>query len=238
MTLHSLKKHSDAVKNILKKYTGMDPVIPIHFLEKAPYLFDFSNKNKKLKLADIHNAKKFIGYVSSTIQNNNCMFGAGGYGEDRIIYRRSHLFEGDVEPRSIHLGIDVWMPVKTPVYSPLPALIHSFKDNNTFGDYGPTIILQHSLNGVKFYTLYGHLSRSSLKNLRVGMKIKKGQQIALLGKYHENGQWPAHLHFQIISDVLGKRGDFPGVASLSEQTYYLTLCPDPNLILRIAALKQ
>lgn len=213
-------------------------MIPINFLGTSPHIFDFTKKNIKLTSLDLSNKEEFINYVKDTLKNSGCKFGIGGYGENRIIYRRSNLFENNIEPRSIHLGIDVWMPTETPIYSPLPAKVHSFKDNNNFGDYGPTIILEHFLNGANFFTLYGHLSRSSLKNLKEGMIIKKGQKIATLGNYDENGQWPPHLHFQIISNLLGKSGDFPGVATISEKKFYLTLCPDPNLILRITAVAK
>jgi len=238
-SIHSIENHSNSVKNVLTRYKNIGAVIPAYFLETPPHIFDFSKKNNKLVSIDLNNAEGFIHYIHNILKFHNCRFGIGGYGENRIIYRRSNLFKNNNrEPRSIHLAIDLWLPQKTPIYSPLPAVIHSFKDNNNFGDYGPTIILQHSLSGVTFYTLYGHLSRSSLKNIKVGMKIKKGQHIATLGNYDENGQWPAHLHFQIISNLLGKEGDFPGVASVSEQKYYLTLCPDPNLILRINAVTK
>ncbi len=238
MTINSIKKHSNLVKNVLTEYMNISSVIPINFLETSPHIFDFSKKNKKLVSVDLNNAKKFIDYINNTLKISGCSFGVGGYSENRIIYRRSNLFENNVKPRSIHLGIDIWMPAKTQIYSPLTATVHSFKDNDNFGDYGPTIILQHSLHGIKFYTLYGHLSRLSLKNIKVGMKIKQGQQIATLGNYNENGQWPSHLHFQIISNLLRKKGDFPGVVSVSEQKYFLTLCPNPNLILNIKKLKN
>lgn len=238
MTINSIKKHSNLVKNVLTRCKDVSSIIPINFFGTSPHIFDFSKRNKKLASVDLNNAKKFIDYINNTLKIIGCSFGIGGYGENRIIYRRSNLFENNVKPRSIHLGVDIWLPTKTPIYSPLTATVHSFKDNNNFGDYGPTIILQHSLCGVKFYTLYGHLSRLSLKNIKVGMKIKKGQQIATLGNYNENGQWPSHLHFQIISNLLRKKGDFPGVASASEQKYFLTLCPNPNFILRINALEN
>ena len=166
-----IKKQSNLVRNVLKKCKDISAVIPERFLETSPHIFDFSGSNKKLASVDLDNAKEFINYIDSALKRKGCRFGAGGYGENRIIYRRSNLFKNDTEPRSVHLAIDLWMPVKTPVYSPLPAVVHSFKDNNNFGDYGATIILKHSLNRVVFYTLYGHLSRSSLKSLKVGMKI-------------------------------------------------------------------
>jgi len=34
----------------------------------------------------------------------------------------------------------------------------------------------------------------------------------------------------------GKKGDYPGVASIQDREKYLELCPDPNIILRIKQL--
>ncbi|HSI90676.1 MAG TPA: peptidoglycan DD-metalloendopeptidase family protein, partial [Adhaeribacter sp.] len=134
--------------------------------------------------------------------------------------------------RSLHLGIDIWAQAGTAVYAPLAATIHSFQDNAAYGDYGPTLILQHELEGTVFYTLYGHLDRASLKNLKPGKTIAKGEKIAEFGPYPENGDWPPHLHFQIIADMQNLKGDFPGVCKPSEKAFYVALCPDPNLILQ------
>ncbi|MDO8492613.1 MAG: peptidoglycan DD-metalloendopeptidase family protein [bacterium] len=233
MRLNTIKNYSNSVKKVLAEYENIGRIIPKDFLETHPFIFDFTEKNIKLASIDLSNKEEFINYINNTLKNKGYKFGIGGYGENRIIYCRSNLFENNAEPRSVHLGVDIWIPTETPIYSPLPATVHSFQDNNNFGDYGPTIILEHFLNGVRFFALYGHLNRSSLKNLKEGMIIKQGQKIATLGDYDENGGWPSHLHFQIISNLLGKKGDFPGVATISEQKYYLTLCPDPDLILRL-----
>ena len=167
-------------------------------------------------------------YMENFLDNYNNV-GVGGYGEDRYIYRRSSLFDTGKEPRSIHLGIDVWVPAGTKVYAPLDSKVHSFNDNDNFGDYGGTIILQHELEGVVFYTLYGHLSKDSLNGLSEGKTIEQNTYFAEIGDEEENGHWPPHLHFQLISDMLDKKGDFFGVAPPSEKEYYLKLCPDPQL---------
>jgi peptidoglycan LD-endopeptidase LytH len=219
------------LKNILVNHAGdFAPVVPEKFLKENPYVFDFTKENSQLADVTIQDIHNFSGYIRSALQKAGRTMGAGGYAEDRVLYF-SDLFANGGEPRTVHLGIDVWLPAGTAVYSPLAATVHSFQDNHRLLDYGPTIILEHVLDGVKFFTLYGHLSRSSLTGLAEGMEIKKGQQIATLGNPNENVGWPPHLHFQIISDMLGKKGDFPGVAAVSEQEYYLGLCPDPNLIL-------
>ena len=155
--------------------------------------------------------------------------GIGGYGEARPIYTADRFrMEGNEGPlwRTVHLGVDFWSAAGTPVYAPLDGLVHSFEDNAGAGNYGPTLILEHAVAGnLKFYTLYGHLSRASLQGLLPGTPVKKGELIAWIGAAPENGDWPSHLHFQVILDLLGRSGDFQGVALPEEQEVWLSLCP-------------
>lgn len=160
--------------------------------------------------------------------------GIGGYSEDRIIYRqRKHFALDEANPRSIHLGTDIWTAAGEKVYAPIESIVHSVAFNDHYGDYGPTIILSHEINGVSFFTLYGHLSLSSLHGIWEGKSIEAGENFASIGNYPENGDWPPHLHFQVISEIGAFSGDFPGVSSIHDQAHYLSICPDPNLILRI-----
>jgi hypothetical protein len=71
----------------------------------------------------------------------------------------------------------------------------------------------------------------SIQNLKQGETVEKGQWIASLGEAEENGHWPPHLHFQIVIDMQGMKGDYPGVCKYSEREAYLANCPDPDLIL-------
>ena len=80
-------------------------------------------------------------------------------------------------------------------------------------DYGPLVILRHETDcGEEFFTLYGHLARQTLQELKPGQAIAAGQVFARVGTLNENGGWPAHLHLQIILDLLELGADFPGVA--------------------------
>ena len=117
--------------------------------------------------------------------------------------------------------------------APLDGIVHSFRFNNNDGDYGATIILTHNLNGVSFYTLYGHLSLNSLKNLQEGRRIREGEVFTEFGMRFENGNWPPHLHFQIILDMQEWEGDYPGVCKFSEREQWLNNSPDPDLILQM-----
>ncbi len=212
------------------------PVLKFDFSREKFQVFDLTRSNGELLAIDLNNEKQFINYIFETMARNQCRVGVGRYDEDRVIYERSGLFANPKEARSLHLGIDLWVSAGEPVFAPLPGTVHSFQDNTHFGDYGPTIILAHNIFGVRFFTLYGHLSRESLNGLFVGKEIAKGERIATVGEYAVNGNWPSHLHFEIITDMLGKRGDFPGVAKIQERDLYLSLCPDPNLILGIPGL--
>ncbi|MDX5436120.1 MAG: peptidoglycan DD-metalloendopeptidase family protein, partial [Pontibacter sp.] len=185
-----------------------------------------------LQQTDLKDTADFARAVNQMLQQKGANAGVGGYLEDRFIYRRSSHFIASSDSRNLHLGIDVWLAAGTAVFTPLEATVHSFQDNNNFGDYGPTIILEHELEGVTFYTLYGHLSRTSLEGLQEGQRFARGAKIAEVGPYPENGDWPPHLHFQIMCSMEGKRGDFPGVAMAAERSKYEALCPDPNLILQ------
>ncbi|WP_244139411.1 peptidoglycan DD-metalloendopeptidase family protein [Mucilaginibacter ginkgonis] len=197
------------------------------------FCFDFTADNKDLDTVDFGDQASFTHYIDHTLQKHDCRFGIGGYMEHRAIYKRSALFNTEEEPRRLHLGIDFWAPAGTAVYSPLDGKVHSFADNNHFGDYGPTIILEHCLDGLTVYSLYGHLSRKSLDGLHQGKTISSGQKIATLGEWAENGSWPPHLHFQLMFDMQGMAGDFPGVGRFSEKEIQQQNIPDPAIILQI-----
>jgi len=195
------------------------------------FAFDFTSTNTKLDPEVVADTPRFEEYINRTLAENNCTIGIGGYMEHRTLYARSAHFDTENEPRRLHLGTDIWMPAGTPVYAPLEGFIHSFHNNDNFGDYGPTIILMHHLDGLDLYSLYGHLSRKSLKGLVVGAPVSVNQQIATLGGLIENGGWPSHLHFQLMLDMEGCFGDYPGVCRFSEKDTYLQNIPDPDLLL-------
>jgi murein DD-endopeptidase MepM/ murein hydrolase activator NlpD len=226
-------KRSERIHRALERHKGA--IFPLMQLNVAPaevVELDFTSGNQALQYLDISDTSQFVRYMDEWLENY-ARVGIGGYGEDRLIYRRSSLFDGEKEPRSVHLGVDIWVPAGTDVYTPLDSVVHSFRNNDRFGDYGGTIILEHQLDDVHFYTLYGHLGVASLDGMKKGREIAGGTPFATIGAPEENGHWPPHLHFQLISDMLGKEGDFFGVAPPSEKEYFMELCPDPRWILKL-----
>jgi murein DD-endopeptidase MepM/ murein hydrolase activator NlpD len=208
--------------------SGAEEVFPImHLNQTETWLaLDLSVENQELQGERITDTISMGAYIQTKMQEAGAKYGVGGYNEHRALYARSEVFSGE-EPRRIHLGIDIWGEVGTPVFAPLLGRVHSFAMNNAFGDYGATIILEHNLEGSIFYTLYGHLSARDLEGLYNGKPIAKGEEFAHLGEPHENGHWPPHLHFQCMLSMQGKQGDYPGVCSISERNAYLDNCPNP-----------
>ena len=196
--------------------------------------FDLSAKYTDELNLDLTNSEKFEEYVENHLSRNKAKVAFGGYLETRNLYKRSTTFNDKItEERNIHIGLDLWIKAGTSVLSALDGKIHSFQNNISLGDYGPTIILEHEIEDVTFYTLYGHLSLESLEGKKEGQFVKKGEKIAELGKPPINGDYAPHLHFQIIKDIQNKKGDYPGVCSANELDFYKENCPDPNLLMKI-----
>ena len=210
------------------------PVLGNSYTQKDFVPLDLSIKNKQLQSVNISSSDDLEVFIWDHMKNNKAKVAYGGYIETRGIYNRSRHFNKleKATERNIHLGLDLWIEANAPIYAPLNGRIHSFNNNDNFGDYGPTILLEHQFDDFKFYTLYGHLSLESLENKKVGSQVAKGEQIAALGTDEENGDYPPHLHFQIILDLKGNSGDYPGVCSQQDVEFYRKNCPDPKLLFR------
>lgn len=193
---------------------------------------DFTSSNRGLKAVNLGNTAEFDRYVFAQLSSKYKIYGIGGYLENRSIYSRSEVFATEqADFRNIHLGVDIWAQAGSPVYVPLEGKVHSFQDNVGFGNYGPTIILEHVMDGKPIFSLYGHLFRSDLENLQVGKVYQQGELLCHVGPFPENGDWPPHLHFQLMWDLGGNRGDYPGVAAEKDLDFYRENCPDPNVVL-------
>lgn len=217
---------------VLRRHTGgCHAVVPFDPENERLFPFDFTERNTGLRADVVADTELFSAYINQEMRDHGARYGFGGYGEHRTLYGRSRHFDAGEEPRRLHLGIDIWGPAGTKVMAPLDGIVHSFAFNNNDSDYGATIILTHQLEGIGFHSLYGHLSLNSLKNLYEGRNVRRGEVIAEFGMRFENGNWPPHLHFQLISDIRNWKGDYPGVCKYSERQMYLENSPDPDMIL-------
>ena len=182
--------------------------------------------------------------ISRTLSDTGNLAGIGKYDEYRLIYDSDDFADNAGHRRTLHLGMDIFMEKGTALYAPLSGKVHALGNNDAPLDYGGTLMLEHAFKDtgkttretIKFYSLYGHLNPESLAEHVIGNEIAQGQFIARMGDIHENGNWPPHVHFQIITDMLEERDTFAGVGTHEHRNVWLSLCPDPNIILGIPNL--
>src|SRR5258706_5176932 len=169
---------SSAFIQALKKYRQeFHPVVSFSPAKDTLCKFDLTENNHELTDDILNETKNFSDYINRKLADKNSRYGIGGYGEHRALYRHSKVFDAakpGEEPRRLHLGTDIWGKPHTAVMAPLNGLVHSFAFNNNAGDYGTTIILTHRIDNFTFYSLYGHLSLSAIKNLQEGNRVEKG----------------------------------------------------------------
>ena len=209
-------------------------IVPFYEKSDSISVLDLSENNPHLSPEIFENTALFSNYIDEMLQQSGARYGVGGYLENRNLYTRSKVFDAtpeSTEPRTLHLGLDIWGEAGTPVIAPLDGMVHSKGNHTEFGNYGATVILQHQLEDQLFFTLYGHLSQKDL-SLQIGSHIVKGEVFAHFGRPEENGHWPPHLHFQIIRDLGDHMGDYPGVCSPSSKGYYSANCPNPDLMVK------
>ncbi len=167
--------------------------------------------------------------LDETMADAGTGFAFGRYAEPRELYNNDHFAAADTaECRTVHMGIDLFCAAGTPLFAPLAGNVELLANNARELDYGPLVVLRHDDgSGKHFFTLYGHLDAEVLDTLQTGQSVAAGQRIATVGSPPQNGNWPPHLHVQVILDLLDLGVDFPGVARQSQQDYWLGLSPSP-----------
>jgi 4-aminobutyrate aminotransferase-like enzyme/Ser/Thr protein kinase RdoA (MazF antagonist)/sugar phosphate permease len=227
---------------------GMTPV----------HVFDLGVDSTEFGLTPLpQNAADWTDLLFRKMRSVKAEVGVGRYDEVRRWYT-ADVFRapGEEAPewRTVHLGIDLFAEEGSPVFAPFDGTVHSFAHNQGDLDYGPALILEHTAEktadglpvdessrtesdpgliqgDLRFWTLYGHLGKDVLTRFSPGQRVAKGEMVAHLGGFPNNGNWPPHLHFQIITHPMGAQGDFPGVCRPSQRTVWKALSPDPNLVL-------
>jgi len=224
-----LKDNNETFQPVIQANLRRDSLLWLDFGVASPYF---------IRPEESSDTETMTRTLDRAISDAGCVAGVGGYGEYRLLYDDDAFVDWDNHQRNLHLGIDIFMPAGTAVFAPLEATVFSVAVHAQDFDYGGCIILQHDIvqkesTPLRFYTLYGHLAPGSFKHLNKGNVLKAGEQIAVLGNKSDNGRWSPHLHLQIMLDLLGETDNFNGAGSYSFADVWLSLCPDPNLILGI-----
>jgi len=214
----------------------VEPVIELPEEEAGLTVLDLSVASADVDVRATDDVPAFTERVFRTIADRGARVGVGRYLEPRGFYR-SDGFAGRAgdprERRTVHLGIDLFVEAGSDVRAPLAGTVKLIQNNTARLDYGPTVVLEHPSPQGRFWTLYGHLDLASIEELELDRAVAAGETFARIGTPPENGDWPPHLHFQIVTHFLGHGGDYPGVAAPRERTVWSSFSPDPNAILRL-----
>jgi murein DD-endopeptidase MepM/ murein hydrolase activator NlpD len=100
-----------------------------------------------------------------------------------------------------HRGMDIYHDTGTPIIAAADGVV---KKAETGSCWGPTVLIYHGKTeaGKPLYGLYSHMQNISVK---VGQKVKRGEQIAEMGPdiFNSCGGGMHHLHFQASHDPDG-----------------------------------
>lgn len=132
-----------------------------------------------------------------------------------------------VEMRCYHLGLDIIVPVGTPIHAPIAGKVVESGYEPGNGNYGGYLILEHRLPGaLPFYSLYGHLNPE--RTVSQGTVVSAGEPVGRTGSFECNGRWFHHTHMQVITqkgmDTGYNRQGYCGAELLPS---IQSLCPDP-----------
>lgn len=94
-----------------------------------------------------------------------------------------------------HMGIDAGreLGAGAPVYAVADGTVKEARERSQFG---LVVLIEHTIDGDKKVSLYGHLDPTELW-VTPGQKVKAGDVIGVLGTSENNGGWPSHIHFGI-----------------------------------------
>jgi len=209
---------------------AMAPVLDVPCALMAKALVPFGDKTHPIALASAEGRPEEAEKAWREIADREAVtLGIGPWGEDRPVYTTeafvSRMATG--KRRSLHLGLDLFLDAGANVRTPLDGKVIDLYATDLPLDYGHAVLLQHDPeDGVRFYTLWGHLSAGTVSARHVGEQLKAGDIIGQLGANTENGGWAPHLHLQILTYRPESAADVIGAGEPGYRAIWAELFPN------------
>lgn len=208
---------------------NLPAIMQPHPARAAKTVLDLATKDSPLVIASATHDHAGAQAIYDAMQaEQGFELGMGPWGEVREVYSApffaSKLIAG--QRRKMHLGLDIFAPAGTELFTPLDAEVVGLTINPDPLDYGGLIMLAHEpVPGMRFLTLWGHLSHQSVRNLRLGQRLLAGDRVAWLGDFPENGGWLPHLHLQIVVPPYADVSGIPGVGEAELEAVWAEMYP-------------
>ena len=204
-----------------------------HYLERSedfvkegePFVLDLSNTSPLLQSIDTRDPAALQDVLQQHM-HPRYRWGMGGYLERRDVLLQ-HYPQMVEKKRFYHLGLDIVLPVGTPVHAPFDADVAEAGYEPGDGNYGGYVLLSHRLDQCEpFFSFFGHLSVNNLPD--TGAHLGPGDDFARIGDFHENGNWYHHTHLQVITEKGLSEGFLhKGYCTDADLPRIQERCPDP-----------
>ncbi len=200
-------------------------------LQGDPFIADLSGAGRLFGAVDRRDQQEFQRVLEHTM-GTEYSWGVGAYLENRATLL-ADCPQMVAEQRFIHLGLDIIVPLGTPLYAPLNSTVAESGYESGEGNYGGFVMLRHdSPHFQSFYSFYGHLRRSSLP--AIVQTFAAGEPFAEIGDFNENGNWFHHTHLQVITAKGLDNGYIAkGYCSERDLAQMDSLCPSPLPLFKV-----
>lgn len=165
-------------------------------LKGKPHIFDFSSANATVSTYPTRDFDTFQRQIFAELEKAGAQWGIGKYLEERkrLLSDFPQMIE---QKRYYHAGLDVVVAAASTLFAPLAGTVYRVGIDEGAGNYGGYVVLEHHLEGVTFFSLYGHLS--SHHRVEVGRRIEPGAPVGLIGTDRDSGGWFTHTHLQVLT---------------------------------------
>ncbi len=191
-----------------------------------PLVVNLSPGSPIFDLVDINDQQAFQNLLDQWMKDRHHSFGLAAYLENRETILSCYP-QMKKEERYYHLGLDIIVPLWTPLCAPLDGIVAASGYEAGDKNYGAYVLIKHESPYFEtFYSFYGHLKRGKLP--ATGQKFEAGEVFAYIGDFHENGNWFYHTHLQIITQKgLDKGYLSKGYCTAKDLFEIHDLCPSP-----------
>ena len=222
-----LTAHADEIAPVVAPDPSRSPVV----------VFDFSVGSTDWSTAALSTPMLAADVLTERMRAAGAEVGVGRYDEARLVYSGAQFRTTGGPPRTIHIGMDLFQPAGAPLFAPLDGVVHSFADNDLPLDYGPTIILEHRPAGVPavLHALRPPQRRFA-RRARRRTDDPKGRALRRARRARRERRLGARTSTSSSSPTSsGSAATSPASARQASGRVWKSLCPDPNLLLRIPA---
>ncbi|MDF1525918.1 MAG: peptidoglycan DD-metalloendopeptidase family protein [bacterium] len=195
-------------------------------LKGEPLILDMSVEGHVFAGVDVRDQREYQRRIDWLMAEGSHGWGISSYLENRekLLADCPQMVQ---EQRFYHLGIDIIVPLGTPLHAPLAATIETSGYEAGEGNYGGYVLLRHqSPDFETFFSFYGHLRPDTLP--AQGMSVQAGEIFAHIGDFNENGNWFYHTHLQVITELGITQGYLSkGYCAAEDLAFMDRLCPTP-----------